>query len=341
MTDRAKRSTEAARPGRRPGIVGPVAGVAPRHGTRGEGVEDRPTAWGALRVPGDPLLAGGRTGAGPDPVVAVHGITAQHRAFSAVARHLRHPDGMAAPDLRGRGDSGKPPSGYGFETHAGDVLRVLDHLGTERAVLAGHSMGAFVVEQVALAAPDRVRALVLLDGGWAGVGPEGAGSARRDPDLEAGLARAFRRLTMTFPSPDAYLDYWFPGQGLTLDRLPPELADYYRYDLAEVEGGWRPKALLAAVQEDAAWGASRSNTADALACIGCPVALARAAEGFFPGTPPLVSGQARDVLAGALDLRVDLTLPGTDHYTMLHDPHAALVAEVIDRMVAEPADTPG
>jgi lipase len=293
-------------------------------------MEERSTAWARLEVPGDPWLAGGRTGAGPDPVVAVHGITAQHRAFSGVARRLGHPDGMAALDLRGRGDSGKPSSGYGFEVHAGDVLRALDHLGIERAVLAGHSMGAFVVEQVALAAPERVRALVLLDGGWARLEPAPA----PDPHLQAGLARAFGRLTMTFPSPDAYLDYWFPGQGLTLDTLPPEAADYYRYDLAPVAAGWQPKALLAAVQEDAAWGASHGPTAAALAGVGCPVALVRAAEGFFPGTPPLIAEQAGTALAGVLDLRVDLVLAGANHYTMLQDPHAALVAGVIDRMAA-------
>jgi lipase len=60
-------------------------------------------------VPGDVRLAFGRTGEGPEPVLALHGITAQHRMFGAVARHLRHPDGMVALGLRGRGDSEKPP----------------------------------------------------------------------------------------------------------------------------------------------------------------------------------------------------------------------------------------
>ncbi len=47
-------------------------------------------------VQGDVRLAFGRAGEGPNPVLALHGITAQHRAFDAVARHLRHPDGMVA-----------------------------------------------------------------------------------------------------------------------------------------------------------------------------------------------------------------------------------------------------
>ena len=289
--------------------------------------------WEALRIPGEPPLAGGRTGAGPDPVVTLHGITANHRAFNAVARHLRHPDGMVALDLRGRGDSGKPPSGYGYGTHAGDVLRALDHLGIERAVLAGHSMGAFVIEEVALAAPDRVRGLVLLDGGWPRAAVED--EAPVDPDLAAGLARAFSRLTMTFPSPDAYLDFWFPGQGLTMDQLPPDLADYYRYDLAEVEAGWQPKASLGAVREDAVWLHQRAPTAEELERIRCPVGLVRCAEGFFPGSRPLVDEETHRLLARLLDLRAGVALRGANHYTMLFDPHADRVAAVIDRIVAE------
>ena len=122
--------------------------------------------WKSERVPGEVGLAIWRAGEGHDPVVCLHGITAQHRAFNAAARHLGPSRGLVGVDLRGRGDSDKPESGYGLATHATDVVRVLDHLGLEDAVLMGHSMGAFVAMQTALASPERVRALVLLDGGW-------------------------------------------------------------------------------------------------------------------------------------------------------------------------------
>src|SRR5215218_1521907 len=122
--------------------------------------------WRSERVPGEVELAISRAGDGPDPVVCLHGITAQHRAFNAAARDLGPSRGLVGVDLRGRGDSDKPESGYGLETHAADVVRVLDHLGLENAVLLGHSMGAFVALKTALSFPDRVRALVMLDGGW-------------------------------------------------------------------------------------------------------------------------------------------------------------------------------
>jgi pimeloyl-ACP methyl ester carboxylesterase len=277
--------------------------------------------WKSERVPGEVELAIGRAGEGSDPLVCLHGITAQHRAFNAAARHLGPSRGLVAVDLRGRGDSDKPDSGYGLETHASDVVRVLDHLGLESAVLVGHSMGAFVALETALVYPERVRALVLLDGGWPRVerSPEEitAEEKQEAEALEEGLARAFRRLDMTFESPEAYLDFWFPDRGLTLDDLPPDLADYYLYDLGEVEGGYNPKASRAAAEEDSPSVSSTSPTAEELHDVDCPIALVRASQGFFPGSAPLISDEASDVMAGPLDIRTEVLLEGANHYTML------------------------
>lgn len=283
---------------------------------------------------GQPRLAYGRTGAGPQPVVALHGITTTHRAFTTVARALRHPDGMAALDLRGRGDSGKPARGYGLHAHAGDVVRLLDALGLERGLLVGHSMGAYVATQTAIDHPDRVRGLVLVDGGW----PRAGWWRRRlQPDrkaLRAGLRKAFSRLDMTFPDLDALVGFWFPG--LTIQDLPPDVADAYRYDVERVPGGWRPKASAAAARYDAIWNALRSPTARALGRIRCPAALVRAAQGFAPGTPATFSEPMRARLAERVDLRADLLLEGATHYTVLADQaHAATVAAVIDDLVEQ------
>src|SRR5215213_3808472 len=179
--------------------------------------------WKLERVPGEVDLAIGRAGEGADPVICLHGITAQHRAFNAAARHLGPSRGLVGVDLRGRGDSDKPESGYSLETHSADVVRVLDHLDLENAVLAGHSMGGFVALQTALEYPERVRALVLLDGGWPRVeSPQREMTEEEKQEaaaLEEGLARAFKRLDMTFESPEAYLDFWFPDQNVKMDDL--------------------------------------------------------------------------------------------------------------------------
>ena len=291
--------------------------------------------WKTERVPGDVKLAIGRAGEGPDPVVCLHGITAQHRAFNAAARYFGPSRGLVGVDLRGRGDSDKPESGYSLEAHATDVVRILDYLGLQSAVLAGHSMGGFVALKSALMFPDRVRALILLDGGWPRV--ESTPSEMTEEErqeaaaLEAGLARAFKRLDMTFESPEAYLDFWFPGQNLKMDDLPRDLADYYLYDLGEVEGGYRPKASRVAAEADSPSVSSTSPAAEEMRGVGCPVALVRASQGFFPGSDPLISDEVRDMMAGPLDIRTEILLEGANHYTMLWPEYTRVWApEVFD-----------
>jgi pimeloyl-ACP methyl ester carboxylesterase len=289
--------------------------------------------WKSERVPGEVALSIGRAGEGIDPVVCLHGITAHHRAFNAVARYLGPSRGLVGVDLRGRGDSDKPESGYGLRVHAADVVRVLDHLGLENVVLVGHSMGAFVALKTALTFPERVRALVLLDGGWPRVEstPEEMTEEEKQEAaaLQEGLARAFKRLDMTFESPEAYLDFWFPDQNLKMDDLPQALADYYLYDLGEVKGGYMPKASRAAAEEDSPSVSSTSPTAEEMRGVRCPVALVRASQGFFPSSDPLISDEVRNVMAQILDIRAEILLEGANHYTMLWPEYTRVWADKV------------
>lgn len=294
------------------------------------------TLWRESMVAGPVNIAVGRTGVGPHPLIALHGITAHHRSFNSIARHLTYPDGLLGVDLRGRGDSDTPASGYGFEEHARDVLRVLDYHGIERALFVGHSMGGFVALHAALLFPQRVRGIVLLDSGWPRVPGEqtqardqAAGAA-----IQAGLARSFSRLGRTFATPDDYVAFWFPDGAITLETLPPDLADNYAYDLRPVEGGWQPKAALEAALADARWSAEYGATAEQLRGVTCPVALVRAAQGFFPGAPPLVTPEALRVLREVLPVWSDTLISGANHYTIMADPYAAVTARAIGEFVA-------
>lgn len=289
--------------------------------------------WTSGKVPGEVELAFGRAGRGAGPLVCLHGITAQHRSFNALAEHLAPWPGVVALDLRGRGDSSKPESGYGLEAHAGDVIRLLDQLGIERTTIAGHSMGAFVSLRLALDYPDRVEALVLLDGGWPRVESppdEMSESEKREAEaIQEGLRRAFSRLEMVFETPDDYLDFWFPDQGLKMEDLPPDLADYYLYDLGPVAGGYQPKASLSAVTQDSPQVSNHGPTAEEMRGVSCPVALVRAAEGFFPGTRPLISPEARAIMGETLDIRSDTLLEDANHYTIMWGENSLLAADAI------------
>jgi 3-oxoadipate enol-lactonase len=101
-------------------------------------------------------------GDGP-PVVLSHGFLMDHEMFAAQVAALAPEFRVITWDERGFGDTefdGKP---FTYWDSASDCLGLLDHLGIERAVLGGMSQGGFLSMRAALLAPERVRALVLID----------------------------------------------------------------------------------------------------------------------------------------------------------------------------------
>ena len=98
-------------------------------------------------------------------VLAIHGIVSNSRVWLAVARALGERASLVAVDLRGRGASSQLPPPYGVDVHVADCLAALDQLGLERAVVAGHSLGAYITAILAAEHPDRVQEAVLVDGG--------------------------------------------------------------------------------------------------------------------------------------------------------------------------------
>jgi 2-succinyl-6-hydroxy-2,4-cyclohexadiene-1-carboxylate synthase len=118
-------------------------------------------------------------GTGP-PLVLLHGFTGSAAGWAShmerfALRHL-----TVAIDLLGHGQSDAPadPQRYGLAHGVEDVLAVLDAMGVRRAAVLGYSMGGRVALALAIAAPDRVSALVL----------ESASPGLRDPEVR--LARA-------------------------------------------------------------------------------------------------------------------------------------------------------
>ena len=108
------------------------------------------------------VLSGQEAGAGP-PVVLLHGLTATRRYVVMGSRSLeRSGHRVISYDARGHGRSspGRTPDAYRYGDLVGDLEAVLDHLGLERAVLAGASMGAHTLLAFALRAP--------APGGWIG-----------------------------------------------------------------------------------------------------------------------------------------------------------------------------
>ncbi|MGE5102609.1 MAG: alpha/beta fold hydrolase, partial [Deltaproteobacteria bacterium] len=82
---------------------------------------------------------------GAPPLVLLHGLSANAHCFAGlIGAGLSPSFRVIAPDLRGRGQTDKPATGYTMADHARDVLALLDALGLERVILGGHSFGGYL-----------------------------------------------------------------------------------------------------------------------------------------------------------------------------------------------------
>jgi non-heme chloroperoxidase len=96
------------------------------------------------------------------PIILLHGYSDSWFSYSLVLSALARDTRVYALDLRGHGNSDRPTSGYQMRDMAADVIASMDAKQIVRATIVGHSMGGFIAQQVALAAPRRVAQLVLM-----------------------------------------------------------------------------------------------------------------------------------------------------------------------------------
>ncbi|HKR23354.1 MAG TPA: alpha/beta fold hydrolase, partial [Pyrinomonadaceae bacterium] len=99
--------------------------------------------------------------AGGEPIILLHGYTDSWLSYSTVLPLLDKKYRVYILDQRGHGESDRPVGGYALQQFADDVLAFMDTMNIKQATLVGHSMGSFVAQHVAVAAPDRVKRLVL------------------------------------------------------------------------------------------------------------------------------------------------------------------------------------
>jgi haloacetate dehalogenase len=116
---------------------------------------------------GEAVLRVRHGGSGP-PVVLLHGHPRTHATWHRVAPLLADDHAVVCPDLRGYGESTKPPTTpdhapYSKRAMARDVVQLMRALGHERFAVVGHDRGAYVATRTALDHPDAVDRLVVLD----------------------------------------------------------------------------------------------------------------------------------------------------------------------------------
>ena len=199
---------------------------------------------GELKVSIPGLELAGLSWGEPDaaPLVLLHGWLDNAASFALLAPLLAGRFHVIALDLPGHGHSRHLPEGtvYQHVDYARAVLAAVDALALPRFHLLGHSLGAGVATLVAVAAPERVRGLALIEG----LGPLGDdGSRTLDRFREAMAVKSEgKRPLRVFPSVDdaARARSLASGLDATLARHIVERG------LREVEGGysWRSDPRL-------------------------------------------------------------------------------------------------
>jgi pimeloyl-ACP methyl ester carboxylesterase len=242
---------------------------------------------------------------GEGAVVGIHGLTANHTCWYPLAGVVAPARRLIGYDLRGRGDSDKPASGYSLAIHGQDLLGLLDHFGIERAILMGHSLGAHIAVRFAAHHPDRVDRVVLFDGGL---------------DVRAevldSLRPAIARVGVEFPSIEAFLGM-LKGLPMLAGRWNDHLTRYFTYDVEPTPGGGvRAKAAKHAIEEEVA-ALERTRLWVWHHRIRVPTLLLRAPDGLLRDDDCLMTQEEAEAMAHAIPGCRLVVVPNTNHYTVL------------------------
>jgi haloacetate dehalogenase len=152
-----------------PGLVGPTAARADEGpNTDGGKAYLFPDNFKAFKFQTSGAAINGVIGGEGPGVLLLHGYPLSHVSWSRVAPELAKDYTVVATDLRGYGDSSKPPGGrnhadYSKRAMAQDQVEVMKHFGFDKFAAVGHDRGGRVVHRLALDHADKVTRAAVLD----------------------------------------------------------------------------------------------------------------------------------------------------------------------------------
>jgi len=235
-------------------------------------------------------------GEGP-PVVLVHGLGMTRamwdRQWPALAGRFR----AVRYDLLGHGESDKPRDGYSLARFADQIADLLGGLGIERAALAGFSLGGMIVRAFALAYPERVAALAILN----------SAHDRTEEERDAILKRV-EQAARDGPQAtvDGALARWFtPGYGAS----HPEVLERVRRWILANDPAVYPLIYRVLAEGDA-------ELAEAVAAIRSPTLVMTGGEDH--GNSPDMARRMAETIPGA---RCEI-VPGLRHMGLYENPEA-------------------
>lgn len=267
-----------------------------------------------------------RRNEGRPPLLLLHGYPETHVLWHKLAPRLEADFSLVMPDLRGYGDSGKPPSepdcaNQSKRAMGRDLAQLMDVLGYPRFHLAGHDRGARVAHRLCLDFPERVLAASVMD-----IVPTATTFALTDKALATAYFHWFFLIQpaplperMIAPDPAGWLkgclSRWSMGNEAAFE--PEVVAEYVRCFSD-------PEAIRASCDDyRAAAGIDLVHDAeDAGRRIRCPLLVLWGAKGFV--------GRNYDVLALWREMAAEVSGTGLPcgHFLPEEEP-AAVAKEVL------------
>lgn len=260
------------------------------------------------------------------PLICLPSLHGHKGTFDRLAMALSPTYRLIAVDLRGRGDSDKPPEGYGFSYHTRDLLALVDQLAISRFVILGHSFGATVGVYLASIRPGRVQAAVLIDGG----------ADPKEEVLEA-MRPSLRRLGSVYGSMDEYLaamrsiPYYSPWNA-SLER-------YLRDDvIALPDGRVQHKTSAEAVERDLDIHFYYSMCVH-FPTLQCPTLFVRPELGLRGDRAHVLDPREAAAFVSWIRQGRQIDIPGVNHYTIIlsdDPPIIDPIASFLEPIMAQP-----
>jgi pimeloyl-ACP methyl ester carboxylesterase len=253
-------------------------------------------------------------------VLCVHGLTANCRCWDTMAEALAPDHTIVAMDLRGRGLSDKPPTGYSIDHHCSDILALLDDLEVEKAVLMGHSLGAFISLVFGAKHSDRVDSIILADGG-------GKLSEEQMAKVFEGIKPSLERLGQVFPSFEEYVGLmksapFFQPWSSALDT-------YFRYEAEDVDEGVRSRVQPGNIQEEII-NLGQVDVSEFYSNVSCPVLILRATEGMLAPDDILLPQEVVERMTREIPDAKYVNIEGANHYTLIFQKNETRDRSVLD-----------
>ena len=247
-------------------------------------------------------------------IIALHGLTGNHKTFFHYRNLLEGDYNFISYDLRGRGNSSPAEENTTLFKHAEDLKTFIELKEIEKPILMGYSMGAYICALVA--SEIEVSGLILLDG---------AGQA--EEKQQKLIVPSLSRLKKVYDSEDDYVSQTkkiYDGLNVKWDEA---VEDITRYEVGETPDGWKHKSNALAMEKDFN-SFFDFQPGRVFEKIYCPTLLVIAYGPLGQNDPLFTKETYTETIAKAKDL-MTIEIPA-NHYTLMFEKQEKVETGIIE-----------